>query len=197
MNVYTRKVSKMNESLMVYLPKKEATELDIVEGDEVRVQPIDDGFLIKKSLKQEQDVLFTIGYEGMTAADFIEKLLDNNIKQLIDVREIALSRKNGFSKGILSSYLKEARIAYKHYSELGSPKKIRHELRETWDYKTFFKEFQKHIQDYDVKNAILDVAGLAKVRRTAIMCYEKDSSCCHRSIIAKFIAKNGFKIKNI
>jgi uncharacterized protein (DUF488 family) len=197
MNVYTRKVGKMNESLLIHLPKKEAQQLDISAGDELEIVPTGTGFFVGKSPKQEQDVLFTIGYEGLSIVDFIERLLDNKIEQVIDVREIALSRKNGFSKGLLRGYLKEARIEYRHYSELGSPRNIRHELRETWDYKTFFKEFEKHVQDEDVQAAILDVAGLAKVRKTTILCFEKDSTCCHRSTIAKLIAKNGFEVKNL
>ena len=90
----------------------------------------------------ENNIIFTIGYEGFSIEDFIKKLKDSNIQQLIDVRELALSRKNGFSKGILSLKLKEAGILYKHIPELGSPKEIRHQLHQDWDYKRFFEEYK-------------------------------------------------------
>lgn len=146
--------------------------------------------------KIENNTIFTIGYEGLPLQQFIDILLQNKIEQLIDIREIALSRKNGFSKGILSNYLKEAGIRYQHFSALGSPKSIRHELRENWDYDTFFKEYKKHTEDIDVQEALRDLEGLSKVRKTAIMCYEKDHNTCHRSIISEILSKR-WKIKNL
>lgn len=61
----------------------------------------------------ENDTIYTIGYEGYAIEQFIKKLKDSNVQQLIDVREIALSRKNGFSKSILGEELKKAGIRYK------------------------------------------------------------------------------------
>ena len=62
----------------------------------------------------ENKTIYTIGYEGYSIEKFITKLKDSNIQQIIDVREIALSRKNGFSKGILGLELKKVGIIYKH-----------------------------------------------------------------------------------
>ena len=43
------------------------------------------------------------------------------IEQLVDVREIPLSRKNGFAKNALKKALDNNGIIYKHLPELGSP----------------------------------------------------------------------------
>lgn len=147
--------------------------------------------------KLENDTFFTIGYEGRNIGDFIERLLDYNIEQLMDIREIAFSRKNSFSKGMLMSYLKEAGIRYKHFSSLGSPKDIRDILHKDWNYKKFFEEYQKHIDDEDVKEELRDIEGLSKMRRTAIMCFEREPSRCHRSIVSNELKEKGWKIVDI
>jgi len=145
----------------------------------------------------ENDFIYTIGYEGHTIEKFIRKLRDSNVQQLIDVREIALSRKNGFSKGILASELRKNGITYKHLPELGSPKDIRHQLHQDWDYGRFFKEYQKHIHDEDVMQNISIIEGLAKRRKTILMCFEKDFKKCHRSIIAEELKRRGWKVNNL
>jgi len=145
----------------------------------------------------ENDVVYTIGYEGYAIENFIKKLKDSNIQQLIDVREIALSRKNGFSKSILASELKKNGIIYKHLPELGSPKDIRHQLHQNWEYEKFFNEYQKHIHDEDVMQNISIIEGLAKRRKTILMCFEKDFKKCHRSIIEEELKRKGWKVNHL
>lgn len=145
----------------------------------------------------ENDSIYTIGYEGYTIEKFIKKLKDSNIQQLIDVREIALSRKNGFSKNILASELRKNGIIYKHLPELGSPKDIRHQLHQSWEYEKFFEEYKKHIHDQDVMQNISIMEGLAKRRKTTMMCFERDFKKCHRSIIAEELKRRGWKVNHL
>lgn len=58
--------------------------------------------------------LFTIGYEGSSAADLFGSLRRSGVKLLIDVRDVPISRKRGFSKTALSEGLSGAGIAYLH-----------------------------------------------------------------------------------
>jgi len=145
----------------------------------------------------ENEIIYTIGYEGYTIEKFIKKLKDSNIQQLIDVREIALSRKNGFSKSILSKNLKDAGIKYKHIPELGSPKQVRHQLHKDLDYEKFFKEYKNHINDPDVLDNISDIEGRARRKKTVLLCYEKDYKICHRSIIAEELKRRGWRVNHL
>ncbi len=145
----------------------------------------------------ENDTIYTIGYEGYTIEKFIKKLKDSNVQQLIDVRELPLSRKNGFSKTILSSKLKEVGITYKHMPQLGSPKEVRHQLYKDMDYERFFREYKKHIKDPDVLENISDIEGRARRKKTVLLCFEKDFKTCHRSIIAERLAERGWKVNNL
>lgn len=143
--------------------------------------------------------LFTIGYETRRVEDFVDELRRSRISTLVDVREVPLSRKAGFSKNKLRKYLEEFNIKYVHIKELGSPKLLRQKLYKDNDYNHFFKEYRKHIrrQIHTVKNLYRDAVshGFA-----CLMCMEKDYSICHRKIVAekiKVIDGNGLIIKHL
>ncbi len=89
--------------------------------------------------------LFTIGYEGLALDDFMRALKKAKIDLLLDVRELPISRRKGFSKTALGDALTEAGIRYRHEKLLGSPKTIRHRLREDGNYPRFFREFDRHL----------------------------------------------------
>jgi hypothetical protein len=54
--------------------------------------------------------LFTIGYEGVELKDFITALKAAGATVLLDVRELPISRRRGFSKNALKAALAEAGI---------------------------------------------------------------------------------------
>jgi uncharacterized protein (DUF488 family) len=60
-------------------------------------------------------------------------LRDARIDVLLDIREIPISRRRGFSKTALRQTVEGAGIAYRHERRLGSPKVLRHKLRSDGD----------------------------------------------------------------
>jgi len=133
--------------------------------------------------------MFTVGYEGLSIEQFIDVLHAHNIELLLDVRELPLSRKKGFSKRSLMSALENAGIQYLHERELGAPRQIRHALRATGDWESYRKAFMNVL---DEKSQLLEhVAVLASKQRVALMCFEKDYSVCHRSLIAERMVEMG------
>lgn len=141
--------------------------------------------------------IFTVGYEGRKIGEFISLLKEHKIEQLADVREIPLSRKNGFSKSVLKEAVNKEGIVYKHFSELGSPRELRHKLWNEGNYPEFFKEYANWLSKPEAQEYLTDLEGLSHVRRTAIMCFEKDVEKCHRSIIKKRLINDGFKVVDI
>lgn len=85
--------------------------------------------------------VFTIGYEGREIEDFVSRLKAFNITRLIDIREIPLSRKKGFSKSALKKRVEAENIEYVHLKMLGSPSALRHQLKEDHDYDRFFAAY--------------------------------------------------------
>jgi uncharacterized protein (DUF488 family) len=137
----------------------------------------------------------TIGYEGRTPDSFVNVLLTNGLKRLVDVREIANSRKAGFSSSTLGRFLEQHDIEYIHMRGLGSPQKLRATYRENNDFVSFSKKYESFLDGK--KDDMKTLTGLAVERPTAIMCFEREASNCHRSIIAARIAKLGFQVKDL
>ncbi len=142
--------------------------------------------------------LFTVGYEGIDIDNFVTYLKDNAIDCLLDVREIPLSRKRGFSKTALCERLKQENISYVHFRELGSTKSIREKLKANHDYLSFFNKMDKYLTNKieTIENAYYYV----RKNTCCLMCFERLAATCHRKIVARKIKKldgNGLQIKNI
>jgi uncharacterized protein (DUF488 family) len=61
---------------------------------------------------------FTVGYERTTLAGLIAALEDHGVTRVIDTRDVANSRRAGFSKKLLAASLDEAGIQYIHLRAL-------------------------------------------------------------------------------
>ncbi len=131
--------------------------------------------------------IFTIGYEKATQPELIAALQDAGVTRVIDVRAVPLSRRPGFSKNILKNGLAEAGIDYVHLKALGTPPEGRDAAR-----KGRHAELERiYARQLDLPEAI--VAGaqmreLAAERPSALLCYERDPSGCHRKLLLRAVA---------
>ena len=130
--------------------------------------------------------LFTIGYEGADLNGFVRRLKAEGVSILVDVRELPLSRRRGFSKSQLAELLHKHGIRYVHRRELGAPRDIRHELRETGDYATYFARFNAYLK---TQRAVLERLVDECVGVVALMCFERNPAECHRSAVARELGK--------
>ncbi len=141
--------------------------------------------------------LWTIGYENVGPNDFVAALKAAKIKTLIDVREVANSRRAGFSKKALMASLAEAGIAYVHLKALGTPKAGREAARKG-DTKTMRRIYEAKLAEPESQMALAETAELAGKGRTCIMCLEHDWRGCHRAIVAEHIeADFGLRPKHL
>lgn len=132
--------------------------------------------------------LWTVGYEKVGVPDFIAALQAAKVKTLIDVREVANSRRAGFSKKALAASLDEAGIGYLHMKTLGTPKAGREAARRG-DAKTMRRIFEARLAEPESQLALAETAALAKKGRVCLMCLEHDWRDCHRSIVADRLQK--------
>ncbi|MDG5800640.1 DUF488 domain-containing protein [Marinilabiliaceae bacterium ANBcel2] len=86
--------------------------------------------------------MFTIGYEGISLEQYINKLIVNDIKVLCDVRKNSFSMKYGFSKKQLKTTCDGVGIAYIHIPEVGIESDKRQELNTQADYDKLFKIYK-------------------------------------------------------
>lgn len=134
--------------------------------------------------------LFTIGYEGCKPADLFATLQDNGIKLLIDVRDVPISRKPGFSKTALADGLNSEGIAYLHLKGLGDPKPGRIAAREG-RFSDFRKIFGAHLQTIAAQHALAQAVTAASKSIACLLCFEHDHANCHRCIVADSMARGG------
>jgi uncharacterized protein (DUF488 family) len=125
--------------------------------------------------------LATIGYEGASVADFLATLKAAGVTLLLDVREFAGSRRKGFAKTALRENLAGVGIDYRHEPALGSPRDIRHQLREDGRHDRFFRDFDHYLatQQPLLKQLARELTGTV-----VLLCYERDFRECHRKSVA-------------
>lgn len=128
----------------------------------------------------------TIGYEGKTLDDFLNILEFHNIDTLVDVRELPLSRKAGFSKKALRQALANRNITYVHLPALGCPRSIRQDYRNDHDWERYTRRFMKYLSGRDTD--IQELAERTQHERCCLLCFEADAQFCHRSYVAEQVA---------
>lgn len=138
--------------------------------------------------KPQHKPLLTIGYEGLDLDRFVRFLVANHVDILVDVREIPISRKKGFSKTALSEALAKEGILYEHLKALGSPSPIRKQLKQDWDYEAFFSAYEEYLDEQ--KEALKELRRIVEAHdRVCLMCFEKAHDECHRSSLADRTAR--------
>lgn len=131
--------------------------------------------------------LLTIGYEASAIEDFIATLLQANVATLVDVRQLAMSRRKGFSKNALREALEDAKIGYVHLSGLGDPKEGRDAAR-AGNFDKFLKVYRAHMTTTHFCDDLSKALEIAEESRACLMCYERLEKECHRKLVADKIS---------
>jgi uncharacterized protein (DUF488 family) len=132
-------------------------------------------------------VLYTIGYEGISLEEYLNRLIKNDVKVLIDVRNNALSMKYGFSKTQLKTFCASLNIDYLHIPEVGIQSDQRQELKTQTDYDHLFDIYkaQNLTRTSSHQQQILHL--LEDKKRIALTCFEANICQCHRKHLAEAI----------
>ncbi len=142
----------------------------------------------------DKTILFTIGYEGISLEEYLNRLIKNNIKVLVDVRNNPLSMKYGFSKSQLTRFCSNLGITYMHFPDVGIQSDQRQELNTQADYDRLFATYRLNnlTQTKTTQKEILHL--LLEHKRIALTCFEADICQCHRTHLANAIeALPGFE----
>ncbi len=131
--------------------------------------------------------LFTIGYEGLSLEEYLNKLLINGVKILCDVRKNAYSQKFGFSKAQLQPACDGVGIMYVHIPELGIESNQRQELSSQADYDLLFDRYRKTVLTHSDEQLDRIIKMIDTDERVALTCFEKNVEQCHRTQIARKI----------
>ncbi|RSU46101.1 DUF488 domain-containing protein [Sphingomonas sp. S-NIH.Pt15_0812] len=133
-------------------------------------------------------ILYTIGYEATTMAEFIAALTRAGVTQVIDIRALPLSRRPGFSKSPLAASLAEAGIGYVHLKALGTPKRGR-DAAKKGDVATLTQVYDDQLELPEAQAAAAQMLALAAERPSALLCYERDPRHCHRRLLVEAVGE--------
>lgn len=126
--------------------------------------------------------IWTIGYEAATQPAVIAALQAAGVEVLADIRFLPLSRRPGFSKSSLAAAAQEAGIDYRHFKQLGTPAEGRAAARRG-DHVALEKSYAGQLELPQAMAQMAELRALAQDRRVALLCYERDASECHRSLL--------------
>jgi hypothetical protein len=145
---------------------------------------------VKKHIPQNNiNALYTIGYEEISIEEYINCLINEDVKILFDVRKNPISRKYGFSKKTLENALETVGIGYRHLPRLGIPGDMRMDLHDIEDYNRLFDIYEKEILStcHDLLEMIY--RSLLENERVGLTCFERLPRYCHRTRTAREIAR--------
>lgn len=162
-----------------YAIKSEVAE-NILSEDELEK-------VAKAKPKSNKTVLFTIGYEGISLEEYLVRLLKNDVKVLVDVRNNPLSMKYGFSKSQLKKYCGSLGIDYVHIPEVGIQGDQRQELNTQSDYDKLFAVYRKNNLTHTITQQQQILNLLKQHKRIALTCFEANICQCHRKHLAEAI----------
>lgn len=135
-------------------------------------------------------VVLSVGYERRTVEELLELLAGHHIEKVLDIRELPLSRKRGFSKQSLAAHLDAAGIDYLHVRSAGNPfRKLKA------DVERCLQLYDSHLCD---NPEVVDLlATEMQGARVAVLCYERLHDSCHRSILLEALSRHGYDIEVI
>lgn len=159
------------------------------QNSRIKQRFVDEGYQESPTTDRESDdAILTIGYEGSTIEEFINQLVEANVQTVIDVRKNPISRKFGFSKTKLRTFLSSMGIGYSHLRDLGIPTETRRSFLDTGDRPGLLEWYRNQLpQVFENAEDELTIS-FARFRNPALLCFEKSSHDCHRSVLAEYIS---------
>ncbi len=146
----------------------------------------------------EHLTIFTIGHSTHPIDEFIGLLKTYCVEQLVDVRTVPKSRHvPQFNSEALAESLVKQGIGYVHLKALGG---LRHAKKDSVNIgwrNASFRGYADYMSSEEFAQGIDRLIGLAKTKRTVIMCAEAVPWRCHRSLVGDALLVRGVAVEDI
>ena len=136
---------------------------------------------------------FTIGFTKKTAEYFFEKLCENEVKRIIDVRLKNSSQLAGFAKRDDLRYFLRAicNIDYIHLPELAPSKEILEKYKKNkGDWSAYEKELVTLLSRRRIEKEI----SMVMLDGACLLCSEDKPDHCHRRLVAEYFKEKSGNI---
>lgn len=134
-------------------------------------------------------ILYTIGYESLSLEQYLNKLIEKDVKVLVDVRKNPISMKYGFSKSQLLKACEAVGVQYVHFPDVGIVSEERQELRCQVDYDRLFEKYRQETLPHTNSTHEKILQLLKDKQRIALTCFEANICQCHRKHLAEAITR--------
>ena len=144
------------------------------------------------------DSIFTVGHSNHPLEGFLGILKAHRVRNVIDVRRFATSRKwPHFNAEALAEGLAAAGIAYVGMPELGGRRKPRPDSPHTAWRVEAFRGYADFMDTPPFAEALERLERLARERPSAVLCAEALPWRCHRSLVADALIARGWTVLEI
>lgn len=141
--------------------------------------------------------IYTIGHSNRSLESFIDILLDNKIRCLVDVRSYPGSRAvPQFNKENLAIVLPKYRIRYIHIADLGGRRKVKTNIHVSIEAPAF-AGYADWMMTSKFKKAYAKLERIASKCKTAIMCAEATWWRCHRRMISDKLVFDNWEVYHL
>ena len=131
--------------------------------------------------------VYTAGYEGLSIDGFLNGLLRNGIRALIDVRNNPVSRRYGFHRSTLKRLSENVGIDYHHFPSLGIPPAERRDIDVSAARNALFEQYRKTTL-FSSRSDVTRAGNILSKAAGVLVCMEADHRQCHRCKLADAIA---------
>jgi uncharacterized protein (DUF488 family) len=130
-------------------------------------------------------MVWTVGHSTHPLERFVAMLLAHEIAQVADIRSVPRSRRHPhFDTDALTRSLPERGLAYVRLPRLGGWRRARaNSPNSGWENRSF-RGYADYAMSEEFAVGLAELRGLAKKRRTAVMCSEALWWRCHRRLVA-------------
>ena len=132
---------------------------------------------------QEKLQIWTIGHSNRSLETFLNLLNEHEIQVLADVRRFPTSKLERFKREALEKWLPKQGIEYVWLGE------------ELGGYRR--GGYKKHMRTKLFREGIKKLLGIARTKRTCIMCMEVNPKYCHRRFISAHLERKGVRVIHI
>lgn len=150
------------------------------------------------NLNKDELKIWTIGHSTRTLAELLELLAVNEIEAVADVRSYPGSRRYPhFNAEALSESLADCGVEYVPMKQLGGRRRSRPDSPNTVWRSSAFRGYADYMETVEFRDGIEVLLGLARLKRTAVMCAEAVWWRCHRSMISDYLKASGATVEHI
>ena len=137
--------------------------------------------------------IYTIGFGGKGAEQFITLLRDHEIDIVIDTRRRPDSQLSGYAKQRDLPYLLRtiAGIGYEYMPALAPPDDLLSRYRKSGDWDDYVSEFERSVLSSPEGSTAMDeLTRRAGTERLALLCSEPGPEQCHRRLVVERMARD-------